>query len=82
MGRSMCVDEPFNVDIGSIHDEYFGLLLLASQSVPRALEEQVSRTFKTMPSRSAQSLACIGHIHGEYAQPRGGTARCEFIRRQ
>jgi hypothetical protein len=56
--------------LGSILDENIELLLLFGQSVPGALEEQISGAFKAVPSRSAQPFACVRHIHSEYAQRR------------
>jgi hypothetical protein len=66
---SMCAEGSFKEHIGSIHDLNLGLLSLIGQSVPGALEEQVSGAFKTVSSRSAKPFAGIRHIHSEYTEP-------------
>jgi hypothetical protein len=60
-------NQAFNEHIGSIHDENLGLLSLAGQSLPAALEEQISGAFETQSPRSAKPSAGIGKIHAEYA---------------
>jgi hypothetical protein len=75
-------DQSFNEHIGSIHDENFMSLSLIGQRMPAALEEQVSRAFKTVSSRSAKPFAGVRHINSEYTQRRFGAAGCKFIRRQ